>query len=138
MAVAGNLNKNLYKITIGALKILPMLLSLCAIANTVLSYFGINCDLLSHIGGISFIPLVFLYLVSKVFMFCAYHRIFLHYLLITHILNLADFYIGIPLADRTMFGVYVVITGCFIFLALHFYRKSHVTDNKKDFAWNSR
>lgn len=124
MAAAVNLNKRLYKITIEALKIIPMLLSFCALLNTILSYLNINCDVLSHIGGISFIPLTFLYLVSKVFMFCIYHRMFLHYLLTTHILNLIDFYIGIPLDSRTLFGLYILLTGCFLFLVLYLYRKS--------------
>lgn len=116
-------SKRLYKVTIEALKIIPMLLSLCALLNTIFSFYGINTDILSHIGGISLLPLAFLYLVSYVFRFCIYHRLFLNYLLITDILNIADFYIGIPLNDRGILGLYLLMSSVFLFAILYYHRK---------------
>ena len=116
-------SKRLYKVTIGALKIIPMLLSLCALLNTIFSFYWIDTDILSHIGGISILPLAFLYLVSYVFRFCTYHRLFLDYLFVTDILNIVDFYIGIPISIRWMFGLYLIISGVFLFAILYYYRK---------------
>ena len=116
-------SKRLYKVTIEALKIIPMLLSFCALLNTVFSFYGVPTDILSHIGGISLLPLGFLYLVSYVFKFCVYHRLFLDYLLITDILNLVDFYVGIPASDRGVFGLYIMISGAFLFAILYYYQK---------------
>ena len=36
--------------------------------------------MLSYVGGISVISLIFLYLTSYMFRFCKYHRMFLHYI----------------------------------------------------------
>ena len=81
MAVEESLrSKTLYKIEIGLLKIIPMILAGIYLSNTILSYF-LNIDLivLSYIGGISLLPLIFLYLSSYVFRFCIYHRVFLFF-----------------------------------------------------------
>ena len=121
--VEKSVSKHWYKVTLIALKVIPMLLALCALLNTVLSFFSLPCDVLSMIGGVSLLPLAFLYLVSYVFQYCIYHRMFLHYLLVTDILNIFDFYIGIPLGNRAMFGLYLVITALFLFLILYFYKK---------------
>lgn len=118
-----SINKNLYKVTLATLKVIPMLLALCALLNTVLSFFGIPCGILSMIGGISLLPLLFLYLVSIVFKYCIYHRMFLHYILVTNILTIFDFYIGIPLDDRSIFGLYIAISCVFLFLILYYYRR---------------
>lgn len=118
-----SINKRWYKITLITLKVIPVLLALCALLNTILSFYCLPCDILSMIGGISLLPLTFLYLASYVFRYCVYHRMFLHYLLVTDILNIIDFYIGIPMNNRAMFGLYLVITGVFLFLVLYYYRK---------------
>lgn len=70
-------SKALYKTGLILLKMIPMLLALCCLCNLILSYFNLDVCVLSYIGGISVIPLVFLYLASHMFRFCEYHRIFL-------------------------------------------------------------
>lgn len=44
-----------------------MLLALCCLCNSILSYFNLDVCVLSYIGGISVIPLIFLYLASYMF-----------------------------------------------------------------------
>lgn len=128
MAAEENLRSRvLYKLEIGMLKVIPMLLALVALLNSVLSYIGIDMVIFSYIGGISFLPLAFLYLSSYEFQFCEYHRVFLHYVLITNAINIYDYYIGIPLSDLAMLCLYMVVTGISLFTALHLY----VTGNKK-------
>lgn len=100
MAVVENLrSKLLYKIELRLLKIIPMILAFTALLNSILSYFNIDLYILSYIGGISIFTMVFLYLSSYVFKFCEYHRMFLHYVVVTWIINTIDYYIEIPIND---------------------------------------
>lgn len=89
--------KYLYKVELLLIKLIPMLLAFIYLLNTILSYFSIDMTLFSYIGGVSFLPLLFLYISSYVFNFCEHHRIFLHYILITDLINIYDYYVGIPI-----------------------------------------
>jgi hypothetical protein len=80
--------------------------------------------LLSYIGGVSVLPLLFLYLSSYAFGFCSYHRMFLHYVSLNWVLNIYDYYIGIPLSDKELLLMYLIITGIFLFLILYLHQKS--------------
>lgn len=51
-----------------------MLTALCYMSSTVFNYSGYNIEPLSNIGGMSLLTWLFIYLVSVVFNFCAYHR----------------------------------------------------------------
>ena len=114
----------LHSIVLKLLKIIPMLLALTALLNTLLSYFYMEVPLLSYIGGVSVLPLLFLYLSSYAFGFCSYHRMFLHYVLINWVLNIYDYYIGIPLSDKELLMLYLIITGVFLFIILYLHQKS--------------
>lgn len=100
-----------------------MLLAAISLLDTILSYFYIDAPILSYIGGVSLLPLLFLYLSSYVFKFCIYHRLFLHYVSINVILNIYDYYIGIPVSNKEMFMIYMVLTGVFFFLLLYYHQK---------------
>lgn len=111
--------KPLYKIELYLLKIIPMLLAGLYLTNTILSYFGIDLVILSLLGGISSIPLLFIYISSFVFKFCLYHRMFLYYILFSDILAYYDMYIGIPLSNRGLFSLNLIIAGLFLFIILY-------------------
>lgn len=104
------------------LKIIPMLLALFNIVNTLLGFLGIECHWISFFGGVSFLTLAFLYLASYVFQFCAYHRMFLHYVLITNILSIIDYEFGIPVTDLNLFRIYIIFLGLFLFLVLYLHK----------------
>lgn len=106
-----------------ALKAIPMLLALSAMIGMFLDFFGIDSSICSFIGGISLLPLLFLYIASFVFRFCVYHRMFLHYVVANNILTYADYYIGLPVENSTLFMVHIFLVGLFLFLILYFYRK---------------
>ena len=112
-------SKFLYKIELYLIKIIPFVLATICFINTTLSYFYIDVTFLSYLGGISILPLIFLYISSYVFKFCLYHRLPLHYITVNLVINLIDEYIGIPLSDRHLYAIYVIIT--FIFLILLIY-----------------
>lgn len=114
--------KNLYKIELGLLKIIPMLLAFMHLSNTILSYFNIDCTIFSYIGGVSLLPLLFLYLSSYVFQFCGYHRMFLHYCLVINCINIYDYHIGIPINDLNYLCLQLIITGIAAFITLYLYK----------------
>lgn len=133
--MAENLNnKTLYKVFLVLLKVIPMLISFCMVLNTFLSYLYINAELLSIFGGVSFLTIVFLYIASYVFKFCNYHRMFIHYITVQWIINLIDYYIGIPLNDQNFMLLGLTIFGIFLFIILYLY----VTSTKKNASSDSR
>lgn len=116
-------NLRLHKITIGVLKIIPMLLALTTLLNQILSYFGIDLEVLGYLGGVSLLPMIFLYLASYCFQFCNYHRMFLHYVVVCDILTLIDYYIGIPVSALLMLLIYLSIAGIALFIILYLHQK---------------
>lgn len=118
-------SKTLYKIELGLLKVIPMILALTALLNSILSYFGIDLYILSYIGGVSIFTMLFLYLSSYVFKFCEYHRMFLHYIVSTWIINIIDYYVGIPISDLEYLCLQMIIAGISLFIILYLYVKSH-------------
>lgn len=119
-------SKTLYKVEIGLLKIIPMVLAGIYLSNTILSYFlDIDLIILSYIGGISLLPLIFLYLSSYVFRFCIYHRVFLHYITINELILILDTHIRLPISDLEYFCLQMSIFGLSLFLFLYLYVKSN-------------
>lgn len=117
-------SKDYYKLTLKYLKVIPMLLALCNVLNTILYFFGIDVEVISFIGGISVLTLGFLYLVSYVFRFCIYHRMFLHYILFDNIVGVVEYTIGIPVKVETFIAIWSIYTGIFLFLILYFRKRT--------------
>ena len=118
-------SKALYKTGLILLKMIPMLLALCCLCNSILSYFNLDVCVLSYVGGISVIPLIFLYLASYMFRFCEYHRMFLHYIVSTWVINITDYYVGIPISDLEYLCLQMIIAGISLFIILYLYVRSH-------------
>lgn len=116
-------SKMLYKIELLLLKTIPMLMALCSVGNSILSYLDIEVVIMNCIGGVSILPLIFLYLSSYVFKFCEYHRMFLHYLLITDIINVYDYHVGFPLDDLEYLCLHMIVTAISLFMVLYLYMK---------------
>jgi hypothetical protein len=123
MAVEESLNKLSYKITIVAIKVIPILIATLFFIRTVLYCLQIDATFLSYICGMSLLPLLFLYLVSYTFRFCAYHRMFLHYIVVVEALNYIDYYIGIPLSYSGLLRVHLIIAIIFMFIILYLHQK---------------
>ena len=116
MDVEGNLNKVLYKILLCSVKVIPMIISGIYLLNTVLSYCNIDLPLFSYI--VQFLFIGFFYTASYVFKFCAWHRMFIHYISLILILNIIDYHIGIPLSDRDILASYLVISIVFLIITV--------------------
>lgn len=110
------IEKNLYKLELIFIKILPLGIALCYLLNTILSYFNIDAVILSYIGGMSILPTAFILISSFVFKFCIYHRLPIYYIIVSDIFNYIDFYIGIPITTRDLFILNMLIAGIFIVL----------------------
>lgn len=111
--------KLLHKVEFKLLKIIPMLLAMCYLSNTLLSLWGYDCYVFSIIAGVSIIPMIFLYISSYVFGFCEYHRMSLHYIVVNDILNWIDYYYELPISNRTLAVIHIAIAGIFLFLILY-------------------
>lgn len=118
-------SKYLYKILLISLKIISMLIALCYMLNTAFACVNIDIPVLSNLAGMSLFTWLFLYLASIVFRFCAYHRMFLYYILITDIINIVDYYIDIPISDFSLIMLHGLITGLSLFVILILYVKNH-------------
>lgn len=112
-------SKALYKLELYLIKIIPMLMALGNLVNTILAYFYIDVPLLSYMCGTSILVLMFLYLSSYVFRFCKYHRMFIHYVTFNWLLNIIDYYIGIPLNSKDLFFGYLIVTGITMFTIVY-------------------
>lgn len=135
MAKEGSLK--LHKITIGTLKVIPMLLAFTTLINQIFSFFGIDLEVLGYIGGVSLLPMIFLYLASYCFKFCNYHRMFLHYVVVCDVVAIIDYYIGIPVSSITLFLYILIFTGIMLFIILYMYGNRNRC-NKKSAAKDSQ
>ena len=111
-------NKKLYKVELYSAKVVPMIMAGITLANTVLSYYGIQVPALSYIGGVSILVLIRFYLTSYTYKFCSYHRMFLHYIIISNCLDTYDYYIGIEITDKQFLGLQLMIAGISLFIIL--------------------
>lgn len=116
-------SKKLYKVTLVLLKLIPMLLAFCYVLNTTLYIFGIDYYILSHIAGMSLLPMIFLYLTSYVFQFCKYHRMFLHYVVLNDIINILDVYFGENISDWTYISIHLILLFVCLVIILYLYNR---------------
>ena len=119
-----HLSKNLYFIEIKLLKILPSLIALIYFINILLNLIGINLNSLSYLAGMSFIPLLFMYISSYVFQFCEYHRLPLHYILIANLLSIIGYEFKIAIDIWLYIVIHSLLFGIIIALALYLYLKN--------------
>lgn len=115
------LNRNLYFIEIKLLKILPSLIALIYFINIILNLFDVNLNSLSYLAGMSFIPLLFMYISSYVFQFCEYHRLPLHYILIANLLSIIGYEFEIAIDVWLYIVIHSVLFGLSIAISLYLY-----------------
>lgn len=111
------------KLFLGFLKVLPMLLAGLFLLNTVLSYFYIDWTILSYLASVGIIPWLFIMLASYRLKFCEHHRMFLWYIFVNNILCWTDYEFTLPISNRNLFLIHIIIAGVFIFLVLYFHQK---------------
>ena len=123
------LNKDLYKVDLFLLKLLPVIMVISHIIASygaifkVVSGAAIIIQIVSHYLGLVIAPIVFMYISSHVFQFCNYHRMFIHYIAIIELMNVTNWYFKIPITNELYNGIQVTITIVFAILALVMYIK---------------
>ena len=122
------LSKTLYKSTLVLLKVLPMIMAFSYLVMFVLANTIESLVIVPHIIGTVIAPLVFLYLTSYVFKFCAFHRLFIHYYTFVELLNVTDYYIRIPISDKAITTLHDSVTIVFLILAV----VTYIIKYKKD------
>jgi hypothetical protein len=118
------INKNLYKIFLIIIKHIPTILAIIQITGLMLSYFKITSFFLTCVGGTSIAFLIIMYLLSFIFKFCGTHRLSLHYVTLTYLISIFDYYVGIPLSVMGLCYLYSIISGIFITLWIYIWYKN--------------
>ena len=111
------------KLFLGFLKILPMLMAVMYLTNTVLSYFYIESRTFSYLSSLGIIPWTFIMAASYRLKFCEYHRMFLWYILTNNLICWTDEKYSLPIDNWSYFLMHISIAGIFLFLVLYFHQK---------------
>lgn len=96
-----------------------MVLALCHLLNCIFGYFGWNNIILGYISGISILTIAYLYFISYLIKLCEYYRMFFHYCVIIDVINIYDYYIGIPISDKSLIFLYIGITIILMFIIIY-------------------
>lgn len=96
---------------------------LIEVVRTFSCMFGKKEVVLSYIGGTSYLVLLSMLLTSYVFDFCSYHRVPLYYILVNNTLVLYDYYVGLPIDNKGMLDLNIVLIGGTIILMTILYCK---------------
>lgn len=125
-------SKYLYKLTLVTIKLLPMIMVISYLIMFVLANTIESLVIIPHILGTVIAPLVLLYLISYLFRYCYFHRIFIHYYAFIEILNVTDYYIRIPISDKTITLIHDGVSIIFIVSVIVIY----IIKFKKDTCCN--
>lgn len=117
--MAEKLNKKLVKRLVLVTKVLPMIIAAIYFLNTTISFFYSNDIPLNYIGGMSLLPLGYLYLTSYVFKLCKYYRMYLHYIVVITLINIYDYCIGLNISDLNYYLLIVLITIITLFVIIY-------------------
>lgn len=120
-----NISPRSYKIALLLIKLIPMIVAFCYGANSLLAFFGIDLEVIGYVVLILFV--ILLYILSYVFRFCSYHRMFIHYIVIVDVTNIIDYYIVIPLENAPLLCAYFIFTAIMMFITLYLYVKQNKT-----------
>lgn len=118
-------NKYLIKVELFLLKIFPILIALCYFTSSILSYIGINTMPFMYISGLSLLPIIFMYIASHAFNFCAFHRVFIHYIVINNIIKMFHHFRWFGVRDSTLFKIHIIVAILTVIIGIVVYVKGH-------------
>ena len=123
----GKLNKRLLMI---GLKYTPWVIAVIYLIQLIFSCFGLESLVLSLLASIGIVPSILLLLFSYMFGFCIWHRMPIYYVLTTNVINAFDFYVGIPIANKWMLIVYLLLA--IVFMLIGAYKKNEYNIKKRN------
>lgn len=121
--------KELYKIDLFLLKLLPMIMAFSYMVAQYAALFSIGSgptlvlQIVTHYLGLLLAPMMFMLISSKVFQFCNYHRMFIYYILVIQLMNITNWYFKIPISNLAYNVTQDIITVGFLLTALIMYIK---------------
>lgn len=114
-------SKSVYKTTVKLLKLLPMIMVVSYFLMLLLFYTADRYIVIPHVLGTVIAPLVFIYLISYVFRYCTFHRMFIHYYAFIQLLNVIGHYHWLPTDGETTTLIHDGVTILFIICAVIMY-----------------
>lgn len=123
------MNKDLYKVDLFLLKLLPMIMAFSYIIAQYAALFNIGAgpilvlQIVTHYLGLLLAPMMFMLISSKLFQFCNYHRMFIYYILVIQLMNITNWYFKIPISNLAYNVTQDIITVGFLLTALIMYIK---------------
>lgn len=108
------LKRSNYKLFLFISKYLPYVLSLLYMTNTIFSIFFIDLPILSIIGGMSILPIIYILCTSFLFKYCIYHRLPIYYICLNDCINWLVFKEIIPMSDI----MYIICSLLLIFVTI--------------------
>ena len=109
------------------LKYIPHIIAFMYIIYTMLQFIDIDLIILGYFMHLSIMSWLFMFISSIVFKYCYIHRLPLYYIALNDISSTVDYYIGIPIDDKTLLGIHIILIGILIFC----YTLYYVKNNKK-------
>lgn len=123
------MNKELYKVDLFLLKLLPMIMAFSYMVAQYAALFNIGSGIIlvlqivTHYLGLLLAPMMFMLISSKVFQFCNYHRMFIYYILVIQLMTITNWYFKIPISNLAYNVTQDIITVGFLLTALIMYIK---------------
>ena len=114
------------KILLIILKYGSWLIGFAYFIEVILGCFGINSVILTILFGNGIIPIAFLIIFSIFLGFCIWHRLPLYYALTANCINLIDYYIGIPIINKWILIIYLLLIGIFILIGCFIKNRNNV------------
>ena len=134
METAEKQSRNLsHKSFLIILKYIPYIIAFGYIITTLGDFFGYDLIGLGYLFHLSISSWLFMLLTSFVFKYCKIHRLPLYCIAVNELLNVTDYYIGIPISVRAFLCLHLLVI--FIFMSLYVYvyvkgtKKSITIDN---------
>lgn len=128
METAEKQNRNLsHKSFLIVIKYIPYIIAIEYAVSTLADFFEYDLIGFGYIFNLSLFSWMFMLLNSFIFKYCFIHRLPLYYIAINDMLNITDYYIGIPVDVKVLLCIHLLLI--FIFVTLYTYL--HVKSIKK-------
>lgn len=112
------ISRTKHQLTMVVFKWLPAIMAFSYLFNVICAHLLVGWQVITHYLGLVIAPLAFYYIASYVFKFCWYHRLFIHYIAFVELLNITDYYIGIPISNKAICIVHYGVTAVFLVIAI--------------------
>lgn len=113
-----------FKILLNISRWYPLVFAICTFMSIILQFNGYYLEFLIKSSVISWLVLIYLYIISYALSFCFYHRLSLHYILISQLLCYIDQKIGLPLDLTELFILHITLFLILI-ISLIYFKATH-------------